>query len=476
LWLASKVLIKTSVQEGLNMNPLEFVLVKEPPNKGVVVLSEFTTSCAVLNGAMRINPWDVKNVAETLYQALQAGEAECYKRRARDLEYICMRPSSEWTKRILLDAERTRRLEDTTDMEEIRPGQYRVSRRGALKLEASVLLHTMASSRDEGRPCVFLFDYGGTLIERENSNMHFKREFFGVTRRAPTEMTKRWIRALCLNPMNAVFVVSGASAKVLNKNFGEIAGLGLAAENGMYFSWDSGEARKTRSGIKFSEETDDDNQANQPFAPQMVRRKFPQNVGEYKNLNGKGEGISGRQWIALANSHDLSEWKGIAIPILQNYTGRCAGSRLRVSDHHLSWDFRLADPEWAKINAKHLQSELLEALSECDVNVEVWKGSVNVIPSNITKGLVVEHVLGEVQSIYGRRAGMVFCVGDDLADESMFEASLEYESEKLPRNRADLKQVFTCCVGKKPSVAEYYVNTVKEVQNLLRDLTQENWD
>merc|ERR1711871_657161 len=110
-------------------------------------------------------------VAETLYQALQAGEAECYKRRARDLEYICMRPSSEWTKRILLDAERTRRLEDTTDMEEIRPGQYRVSRRGALKLEASVLLHTMASSRDEGRPCVFLFDYGGTLIERENSNM-----------------------------------------------------------------------------------------------------------------------------------------------------------------------------------------------------------------------------------------------------------------------------------------------------------------
>ena len=476
LWLASKVLIKTSVQEGLNMNPLEFVLVKEPPNKGVVVLSEFTTSCAVLNGAMRINPWDVKNVAETLYQALQAGEAECYKRRARDLEYICMRPSSEWTKRILLDAERTRRLEDTTDMEEIRPGQYRVSRRGALKLEASVLLRTMASSRDEGRPCVFLFDYGGTLIERENSNMHFKREFFGVTRRAPTEMTKRWIRALCMNPMNAVFVVSGASAKVLNKNFGEIAGLGLAAENGMYFSWDSGEARKTRSGIKFSEETDDDNQANQPFAPQMVRRKFPQNVGEYKNLNGKGEGISGRQWIALANSHDLSEWKGIAIPILQNYTGRCAGSRLRVSDHHLSWDFRLADPEWAKINAKHLQSELLEALSECDVNVEVWKGSVNVIPSNITKGLVVEHVLGEVQSIYGRRAGMVFCVGDDLADESMFEASLEYESEKLPRNRADLKQVFTCCVGKKPSVAEYYVNTVKEVQNLLRDLTQENWD
>ena len=146
------------------------------------------------------------------------------------------------------------------------------------------------------------------------------------------------------------------------------------------------------------------------------------------------------------------------------------------ADHHLSWDFRLADPEWAKINAKHLQSELLEALSECDVNVEVWKGSVNVIPSNITKGLVVEHVLGEVQSIYGRRAGMVFCVGDDLADESMFEASLEYESEKLPRNRADLKQVFTCCVGKKPSVAEYYVNTVKEVQNLLRDLTQENWD
>ena len=76
------------------------------------------------------------------------------------------------------------------------------------------------------------------------------------------------------------------------------------------------------------------------------------------------------------------------------------------------------------------------------------RGSVNVIPSNITKGLVIEHVLGEVQSIYGRRAGMVFCVGDDLADESMFEASLEYESEKLPRNRADLKQVLPAVLEK----------------------------
>ena len=141
------------------MNPLEFVLVKEPPNKGVIILSELqhhvpysTGQCALTHG--------IKNVAETLYQALQAGEAECYKRRARDLEYICMRPSSEWTKRILLDAN-ARRLEDTTDMEEIRPGQYRVSRRGALKLEASVLLRTMASSRDEGRPCVFCLIMAG---------------------------------------------------------------------------------------------------------------------------------------------------------------------------------------------------------------------------------------------------------------------------------------------------------------------------
>ena len=246
LWVASKVLIKTSVQEGLNMTPLEFVLVKEPPNEGIVVLSEFTTACAVLNGAIRINPWEMKTVADTLYQAYQAGNVECGKRRARDVEYISMLPSSEWTNRILLDAERTKRSTDATDMEELRPGQRRVLRRGVMKLDAASVKRSIASAKDEGRPCVYLFDYGGTLIQRENSNKQNKQQFFGVTRRAPSEMTKRWLRELCSNPMNAVFVVSGASTKVLNKNFGEIARLGLAAENGMYFSWDSSNASKTR--------------------------------------------------------------------------------------------------------------------------------------------------------------------------------------------------------------------------------------
>ena len=476
LWVASKVLIKTSVQEGLNMTPLEFVLVKEPPNEGIVVLSEFTTACAVLNGAIRINPWDVKTVADTLYQAYQAGNVECRKRRARDVEYISMLPSSEWTNRILLDAERTKRSTDATDMEELRPGQRRVLRRGVMKLDAASVKRSIASAKDEGRPCVYLFDYGGTLIQRENSNKQNKQQFFGVTRRAPSEMTKRWLRELCSNPMNAVFVVSGASTKVLNKNFGEISRLGLAAENGMYFSWNSSNASKTRLERNFNEEPDDDNQANQPFAPQMVRRNFSKHVRKYKDLDVTIGGRFGRQWAGLANTNDSNdwlEWKATAIPILQNYTSRCAGSRLRTSENHLSWDFRLADPEWAKINAKHLKTELEEALAEHDVTIEVWKGSVNVIPSGMTKGLVVEHILEEVQNIYGRRAGMIFCIGDDLADESMFEVSLEYESEKLKqRNRNDTKRVFTCCVGKKPSRGEYYVNNVDDVQNLLRDLVQ----
>ena len=56
---------------------------------------------------------------------------------------------------------------------------------------------------------------------------------------------------------------------MLNKNFGEIARLGLAAENGMYFSWDSSNASKTRLERNFNEEPDDDNQANQLLAKNL---------------------------------------------------------------------------------------------------------------------------------------------------------------------------------------------------------------
>ena len=55
-------LLNTSVRDGLNSLPLEYVQVQgatRAENPGVMLLSEFTSSMRVMRGAIRINPWKV---------------------------------------------------------------------------------------------------------------------------------------------------------------------------------------------------------------------------------------------------------------------------------------------------------------------------------------------------------------------------------------------------------------------------------
>jgi trehalose-6-phosphate synthase len=77
------VFVTTTVRDGLNRWPLEYVLAQSymcnqdqsnssedgsgegggaPPRHapGLMVLSEFTSCCRVLNGALHVNPWKVR--------------------------------------------------------------------------------------------------------------------------------------------------------------------------------------------------------------------------------------------------------------------------------------------------------------------------------------------------------------------------------------------------------------------------------
>lgn len=61
LWKVADVLMVTPIREGLNLLPLEFVFTKKKPAcPGVVISSEFSAVATVLNGALRVNPYDIQ--------------------------------------------------------------------------------------------------------------------------------------------------------------------------------------------------------------------------------------------------------------------------------------------------------------------------------------------------------------------------------------------------------------------------------
>jgi trehalose 6-phosphate synthase/phosphatase len=69
LYKCSDVLACTAVREGLNLTPLEYIYSRRDPDPpGVVLASEFSACSSLLNGAIRINPFDVQRVAAALDQ------------------------------------------------------------------------------------------------------------------------------------------------------------------------------------------------------------------------------------------------------------------------------------------------------------------------------------------------------------------------------------------------------------------------
>jgi trehalose 6-phosphate synthase/phosphatase len=475
LWMACDILMVTSIREGLNLKPLEFVYTKSvhnPGRPGVVILSEFSACCCVLNGALRVNPWNITEVVNSLDHALTMSEEERKGRRARDLPYITNQPAANWTKQVLSVLEEATELdvedEEYTDMEYMdmeigRSHVLRIGQRSDFKqLNVSKVMEAYQGSRRR----VFLLDYGGTIIARENISMYVKKDFTAVTGKLPSKRMLDALSMITSDPRNTVYVVSGVSRLNLTAAIGHIKGLGLVSDNGALYSWansihaDTVEEAAVRAG--------DDS-------------------GELKDE---------RHWHRHAFSFDWRPIREVVDPILNMYCTRTNGSVLRHTEQGIAWNFRSTDPEWGLVQANSLHQDLEEVVRDFPVNIVRKKGLLEIAPEGLNKGVVARQILAHDAATHsGRHPDFLFCIGDDTTDESMFKAIFDYYAERTEESvhgrvlaeptagatllanqfggdldsldEGALHHVFTCTVGKKPSNAHLYVNNVDDVEQLL---------
>ncbi|KAJ0403374.1 hypothetical protein P43SY_007125 [Pythium insidiosum] len=475
LWLACDILMVTSVREGLNLKPLEFVFAKSPSavqdqRPGVVILSEFSACCCVLNGAVRINPWNIAEVVNSLDHALTMSTEERLGRRARDLPYITNQPAANWTKQVLSVLQEATENDDDdeefTDMEYVDTeiGRSHVVRTGERSDFRQLQISRVVEAYEKSKRRVFLLDYGGTIIARENMSMYVKKDFTAVTGKIPTPRMLDALSLLCSDPRNTVFVVSGVSQYNLTNAVGHIAGLGLAAENGALYSW----ARSIRS--KSVEDA---------------------NMESFESADSAEAHASGRHWHHQQFKFDWKPVREAVDPILKVYCSRTNGSVLRYLDQAIAWNFRSTDPEWGLLQANSLQNDLEEALRDLPVTIVRKKGLLEIVPEGLNKGAVARQILTQDANINRGHPDFLFCIGDDTTDESMFKAIYDYYAERSeesvhgsrvsalmrsggvdsPPASSDgsLQHVFTCTVGKKPSHAHLYVNDVDDELRATQD-------
>ena len=411
IWTSSHVMMHTPVREGLNLLPLEYVFThKEPADPGVVIASEFSAVSSVLNGALRVNPYDVQMCVTSIDSALSMSVNERDARRVRDIDFVSTCPSGLWTRNVLRDLnDATLQSSKMETIGESSPDSIlaREAELGLERLSLLALKHAYANTKTR----VFIIDFNGTLVVKEPSGKYLKREILGTSGFKPTHLTTLALQRLSANPKNIVYVVSGDSQPNLEAAVGNIPGLGLAASNGTCFR-DPGGRDSTWQYLDF-----------------------------------------GVDWNAV---------KKVAMPIISKFTARTNGSFVKLSHSSIGWSYYSCDPEWGSLQASHLVSELEEALHSFDVRFVALKGIVEVVPRKGHKGHIVKKILGDVKA-RKKDVDFVLCVGDDIADEKMFTSVINFFTGSEEENA----YAFNVAVGKKPTNASFYVDDASDVGDIL---------
>ena len=92
------VLLCSSVREGLNLLPFEYLLTREhsPCGPGAMVVSEFSASARVLSGGVPCNPWSIRKVGAAIEQAISLSPTQRAQRSAPDLAFVRGNTASMW--------------------------------------------------------------------------------------------------------------------------------------------------------------------------------------------------------------------------------------------------------------------------------------------------------------------------------------------------------------------------------------------
>ncbi len=130
--------------------------------------------------------------------------------------------------------------------------------------------------------------------------------------------------------------------------------------------------------------------------------------------HGASERLPGsNEWRALDGQASY-DWKEQVRPLLRLAAGATPGSFVEEKRTSLVWHYRATDPEFGTWKANQLVEELGAVTANDPVRVRHGKKIVEVVSTQVSKGLAVANILAE-KSYQG-----VVCAGDDLTDESMF--------------------------------------------------------
>lgn len=366
------------------------------------------------------------------------------------------------------------------------------------------------SKRTRSKKKLFVIDYEGTLS--------------GFQPLAEVSSPPGSVRMVISNILsacsdNVVLILSGRDRRYLARWFGDLD-VFLAAEDGCFLRqpgeevWlnlcaETGKRKAASIGndsyadlTQFRETSLLNPQLSAPFL-------FEGDNGTLKSQNGsaKKSGIGDRQNGAkdesiLTSGHlkgsvssvgsyetlDVDEvvgkWKGNVKQVMEHFAERTPGVLLEEGDATLTWHYMDADRLFGHQQARALQEQLESfQVQSMNVSIVVEEGRnrwLKVYPIGVNKATAVSRTIGLVLETGGRvnieeddgeipRIDFILCIGDDKADECMFDLLSEENWVKLGINGIS-NRIFTCHVGSTATAAMTCLDSPAQVVSLLDEL------
>lgn len=262
LYTVADAALVTSLRDGMNLVSFEYVACQSQPcanrtSPGVLVLSEFAGAAQSLAGALRCNPWNPNEVAETLHAALTLSAADRQLRHDKLYSYVSVHTAPAWALAYVsaMEVAGKRAAQARKDRAHsisrlpapavadryadagsrlIVIGYEDVVQGKGLRLgagEVAAIQPTMKSSTTTAATAQA--GVAGRALDPSSTaaaTMHSPRRSAHLP--APSTTTIRVLQLLCADPRNVVVLVSSADRDFLEAAFAPVPALRIIAESG----------------------------------------------------------------------------------------------------------------------------------------------------------------------------------------------------------------------------------------------------
>ncbi|HEX8709373.1 MAG TPA: bifunctional alpha,alpha-trehalose-phosphate synthase (UDP-forming)/trehalose-phosphatase [Pyrinomonadaceae bacterium] len=334
LYAAADVALVTPLRDGLNLVAKEYVACQQE-GTGALVLSEFAGAAAEMGEAFLVNPYDEERTAEVIERALSLPVEERRERMAALHKRVLRNNVFAWSDRFLNNL-----VEAAMER-----GEHPAEKPKRLPVSEVTDAYRAAGQRR------LLLDYDGTLVPYANRPQDA----------VPPPGLITTLSRLARNPANTVALISGRSQRDVERWFGQVRGLWLAAEHGAIMR-----------------------------SPETMR------------------------W-ELYRAGYSDEWKERVSPMLEHYVNRTPGSFIEEKEFSLVWHYRMSDPEFGAWLANELVSNLEQMLAETELRAFRGQKSVEVKLAWANKGEVLSRLDAATPA-----PAFCFAAGDDRTDEDLF--------------------------------------------------------